>query len=289
MEGRMTRILLFGANGQLGFRLQQLLGDSCVALDRSQADLATLGPREALALMETHSPDIIINAAAYTAVDKAESERALASRINGEVPGMLAAAAGNTPFIHFSTDYVFDGKSGAPYGQKARPTPLNHYGASKLQGEDAIRAAGGNYFIFRLQWLYDTRGNNFLCTMKRLLQEKTQLTIVADQRGAPSAALDIASAVVNILPLIRAGTLKPGLYHLSAAGDTSWHGFACAIADALGSSTSILPITTEEYPTAALRPRDTRLDCSNLAKHGITMPHWRVGLRDLMEGSDAHS
>lgn len=285
----MSRVLLFGATGQLAFRLKELLGENCTALDRAACDVSTLTLSAATMLVEQHRPDIIINAVAYTAVDQAETERELARKINTDAPGIMARAAGRTPFIHISTDYVFDGRGGAPYTETATPNPLNQYGLTKWRGDEAVQEAAGNHLIFRLPWLYDARGKNFLLTMKRLMAEKTLLSVVADQRGAPTAAPLAAAAIVRAAAALAGGTLAPGLYHLACGGDTTWHGFACAIADELRArklpivTESIVPITTGEYPTPAARPLDTRLDCSKLAAHGITLPHWRDALKTTLE------
>lgn len=283
------KILLFGANGQVGHRLKELLGDDCIALTRVECDLTQLNEKQARALIESYEPDAIINAAAYTAVDTAEQDDDTAMLVNATAPGILARAAGNIPFIHFSTDYVFNG-TGAPYGETASCDPINRYGLSKWRGEEQVLAAAGRSFIFRLQWVYDTRGSNFLLTMQRLLRERTVLKVVADQLGAPTSALSIAHAIAQALPLMLEGTLTPGIYHLASKGHTTWHGFACAIATGLHDRKTevIEAITTPEYPTPAARASDTRLDCSALARHGIALPHWRESYAALMEETHAH-
>lgn len=275
------RILILGATGQLGARLAQQWGGEALACTRRECDFATLDAAGAEALLARHRPAMLVNAAAYTAVDHAEEERALALRINAEAPGLLAqaAAAAGIPFVHFSTDYVFDGQRGAPYATDAAPNPRNHYGASKYAGEQRVLEAGGHGYIFRLQWVYDARGRNFLATMRRLLDGESLLRIVADQLGAPTPARGIAAAIRQLAPRMAAGALPPGIYHLASAGYTSWHGFACAIAQQLGREGRVIqPILTREYPTPAARPLDTRLDGRGLAAHGIALPHWRDGL-----------
>ena len=281
-------VLLFGANGQLGRRLSVALteqGYEVTALDRAACDFATVDAKKIEVLMRAVEPALVIIAAAYTEVDRAESQPELAARINGEVPGWIAQAARahGAPCIHFSTDYVFDGARG-PYRPDAPTRPLNVYGTSKRQGEEAVRRESG--YVFRLQWLVDTQGKNFLMTMRRLLAERPEISVVADQIGAPSTVPDVATAIVAAVPLILAGTLPPDIYHLTAGGYTSWHGFACAIADAIGSATRIIPITTAQYPLPATRPEDGRLDCSALAGYGIRMPHWRAGLLALLRGAN---
>lgn len=273
----MIRVLLFGANGQIGFRLAQQLGDDCIALDRAACDVTTLDAKKIHVLIEAHQPTHLINATGYTQVDAAETDEVTAMQVNAAAPLLLAqvAAARGLHFTHFSTDYVFDGKRGAPYAETAATQPVNRYGASKLVGEAEVLAAGGT--VFRLQWLYDVRGRNFFQTLHRLLAEGKSLRIVADQLGAPSFAPDIAACVIQALMR----NIPAGLYHLTAGGHTSWHGFACAIA--AGHAVPIEPITSAEYPLPAARPRDARLDCSALASHGIAMPHWRDGLARAME------
>jgi len=278
-------LLLFGANGQLGARLTTAFTDAgyeVTALDRAACDFATADAKKIDTILRAVDPAVIVNAAAYTAVDKAEQEQALAQRVNAEVPSLLAAAAQaqHVPLIHCSTDYVFDGGS-APYAENAPKRPLNVYGESKRAGEEAVLQSGG--YVFRLQWVYDRQGRNFYRTARKLLTERSELSIVADQIGAPSSARDIAGAMVDAAAAIRAGTLPPGAYHLAARGHTSWHGFACAIAALAQSKAVIAPITSAEYPLPAARPTDTRLDTSLLARHGITLPHWREGLKALME------
>ncbi len=278
----MSTILLFGANGQLGFRLNEALtkaGHDVTTLDRESCDFATVDTKQMETKLRAVEPDLIINAAAYTAVDKAESEQGLAHRINAEVPALIAKTAKGTKFLHFSTDYVFDGVRGR-YNEDAATNPVSIYGASKLAGEEAVLAEGGH--VFRLQWVYDSRGKNFLLTMKKLLAEKDALDVVADQVGAPSSASALATAITAAVPKLIAGDIALGVYHLAAGGYTSWHGFACAIGAAIGSKTRIRPITSAEYPLPANRPLDGRLFCTKLAVHGITMPHWRDGLAALL-------
>lgn len=283
------KVLLFGANGQVGHRLKELLGEDCIALTRTECDLAQLNEKQARALIESYEPAIIINAAAYTAVDAAEKDEETAALVNTTAPGMLAKAAGEVPFVHFSTDYVFDGLA-APYNEAAACNPINRYGFSKRRGEEQVLAAAGRSYIFRLQWVYDSRGTNFMLTMQRLMQERTAVKVVADQFGAPTPASQIAKAVMQALPMIKQGTLPPGIYHMASAGHTTWHGFASAIAHGLdGRITEVLEaITTLEYPTPAARAADTRLDCSALARHGIALPHWRESFAALMEDRNAH-
>lgn len=287
-------ILLFGATGQLGRRLQALAAAqniSCTALSRKDCDFLRVSRKELEQLVNTYKPTVIINAAAFTAVDEAEKNPAEADRVNSEVPGWLAAIAHQKkiPLLHFSTDYVFDGARGAPYAEDAKPNPLNRYGEGKLAGERAVLAAHPGAYIFRLQWLYDAEGKNFLRTMRKLMAEQEGLRVIADQLGTPTAAGDAARAVLAALPLIREGKLAPGIYHLVAGGHTSWHGFACAILEGLQAraasvaTKTIEPIVSAEYPLPAPRPRDARLSPEKLARAGISLPHWRDGLANAME------
>lgn len=276
-----ARILLFGMTGQVGTRLMETLGQAgydVTGIDRGRCDFATATAKDIATIIRAVEPQLIINTAAHTGVDAAETESALAQHINGEVPGMLAHAAQeqHIPFLHFSTDYVFDGLRGAPYAETATVNPVNAYALSKRAGELAVRQHGGH--VFRLQWVYDTRGKNFFLTMKKLLAEHEEVRVVADQLGTPSHANCIAHAVTKAAPKLIDGSLPADIYHLSAQGHTSWHGFACAIAAATGSAARVLPITTPEYPLPAARPKDARLDCSKLAGYGIEMPHWRTAL-----------
>ncbi|MES2985138.1 MAG: dTDP-4-dehydrorhamnose reductase [Pseudomonadota bacterium] len=282
-----ARVVLFGMNGQVGSRLMETLSDAgyeVTGIDRARCDFEQAGAKEIGIIIRAVEPVLIINAAADTAVDAAEAAPARAHRINATMPGILAAAAAeqHVPLLHFSTDYVFDGASGAPYQPDATTHPLSVYAQSKLAGEQAVLAQGGT--VFRLQWVFDGRGKNFFTTITRLLAERAELSIVADQLGAPSHALHIARAVTAAVPDVCAGTLPPGVYHLAAGGHTSWHGFTCAIAAGLHSSATIRAITSAEYPVAATRPKDARLATTA----ALAMPHWREGLTLALEEFHAH-
>jgi dTDP-4-dehydrorhamnose reductase len=291
----VTRVLLAGRNGQLGWELQRALSPlgGLVALDRAGMDLAD--PDSIHRAIADARPEVIVNAAAYTAVDKAESERELAMRINGIAPGILAeeAARVGALLVHYSTDYVFDGAKGAPYREDDRPAPLNVYGRTKLAGEEAVRAAGGPHLIFRTSWIYAARGQNFLLTMLRLARERPQLRIVDDQIGAPTWARSIAELTARALGAGGTGPgparEKSGVYHLTAAGAISWFGFAQAIferARAIRADFTVpalTPTTSAEYPTPARRPADSRLDTAKLAQaFGLTPPPWEVMLDSCM-------
>ena len=284
------KILITGQHGQVSRELQlrlQGLGE-LVVLGRDQLDLAEA--EHIRQQVRAHRPNLIINAAAHTAVDLAESEPDAAFAINAIAPGILAeeAKALGIPLIHYSTDYVFDGSKPAPYRESDTPNPLGVYGQSKLAGEQAIAAVGGEYLILRTSWVYSNHGKNFLLTMQRLLQEKPQMRIVADQIGAPTWAGSIANSTRALIERWQAG--EPGewgIYHLSAQGETSWFGFAEAIGDHLrqqGKACAELePIPSSAYPTPAKRPLNSRLDCSRLQQQWhVSQPHWQDALRECL-------
>ena len=284
------RILLLGQHGQVSRELQLLLESrhELIVLGREQLDLAdTERLREAVRHLQ---PELIINAAAHTAVDAAESEPEAAFAINAVAPGVLAeeAAALDVPLIHYSTDYVFDGSKPTAYHEDDLPNPLGVYGRSKLAGEQAISAVGGKHLILRTSWVYSLHGRNFLLTMQRLLQEREQLSVVADQIGAPTWAGSIAAATVQLIERWQQRqTAAWGVYHFSARGETSWFGFAEAIAAQLlaqGRAVAALkPIATTEYPTPAKRPLNSRLDCSRLERDwGVRLPDWHAGLLECL-------
>jgi len=286
------RILISGQHGQVSSELQKRLGamGELVVPGRDQLDLAQ--PAQIRQQVRRVRPDLIINAAAYTAVDKAQSEKAAAFAVNAEAPGILAeeAAALGIPLIHYSTDYVFDGRKGAPYTETDATNPLGVYGESKLAGEQAITAVQGKHLILRTSWVYSTHGHNFLLTMQRLLQEKPELRIVADQIGAPTWAGTIANSTLALIERWQAGESGAwGTYHLSAQGETSWFGFAQAIGEALREQgkpcAHLLPIPSSDYPTPAARPLNSRLDCSRLLREwGVSQPDWQTALRECLAG-----
>lgn len=286
------RILISGKHGQVSSELQKRLGamGELVVPGRDQLDLAQ--PAQIRQQVRRVRPDLIINAAAYTAVDKAQSEKAAAFAVNAQAPGILAeeAAALGIPLIHYSTDYVFDGRKGAPYTETDATNPLGVYGESKLAGEQAITAVQGKHLILRTSWVYSTHGHNFLLTMQRLLQEKPELRIVADQIGAPTWAGTIANSTLALIERWQAGESGAwGTYHLSAQGETSWFGFAQAIGEALREQgkpcAHLLPIPSSDYPTPAARPLNSRLDCSRLLREwGVSQPDWQTALRECLAG-----
>lgn len=284
------KILITGQHGQVSQALQQRLPPlgELIVLGREQLDLTNAD--QIRQQVRAHRPDLIINAAAHTAVDQAESEPEVAFAINAIAPGILAeeAKALGAPLIHYSTDYVFDGSKPAPYTETDTPNPLGVYGQSKLAGEQAIAAVGGEHLILRTSWVYSNHGKNFLLTMQRLLQEKPQMRIVADQIGAPTWAGTIADSTRALIEHWQAGAAGAwGVYHLTAQGETSWFGFAEAIGEHLrttGKACSELePIPSSAYPTPAKRPLNSRLDCTRLQQQWhVAQPHWLDALRECL-------
>ena len=292
------KILLLGKDGQVGWELQRALapvGD-VVALGRRgtdglSGDLAD--PQALRATVRATAPDVIVNAAGYTAVDRAESEPELAHAVNAAAPGVLAeeAAARSAWLLHYSTDYVFDGRGSAPWREDAPTNPLSVYGRSKLAGEEAIRASGCRHLILRTSWVYGARGVNFARTMLKLAQEREQLRVIADQFGAPTGAellADVCAHLLRALPRVSEAT---GTYHVAAGGRTSWHGYAThvlAFARAAGVPLKVAPeaveaIPTSGYPTPARRPLNSCLDTTRLRERfGLTLPDWRQGVDRML-------
>ncbi|WP_373387076.1 dTDP-4-dehydrorhamnose reductase [Pseudomonas alcaligenes] len=284
------KILITGRHGQVSRELQLALGGQAELLVLGQAEL-DLGDGAAIrSAVRRSRPDLLINAAAHTAVDQAESEPESAFAINATAPGVLAeeALALGIPLIHYSTDYVFDGSKSAPYDEDDRPNPLGVYGRSKLAGEEAIRAVGGQHLILRTSWVYSLHGRNFLLTMQRLLQEREELRVVADQIGAPTWAGSIARATAELIQHWRNGQAGPwGTYHLTGQGETSWFGFAEAIAAQLRQQgkpcARLEPIASSDYPTPARRPLNSRLDCTRLQQAwDIRLPDWHAALLECL-------
>lgn len=280
------KILITGSHGQLSRELQlELAGDGQIITLGSQ-EMNLLYPERIRHQIRLLKPDLIINAAAYTAVDRAESEAEQAFAINGRAPGVLAEEAKRLgiPLIHYSTDYVFDGSKPAPYDEYDTPHPLSIYGESKLAGERAIEAVGGDGLILRTSWVYSMHGRNFLLTMRRLMQERAYLTVVDDEIGAPTWAGTIASVTGTMIRTWkRDGRPLTGLYHLTAEGSTSWYGFATLIGEALSQqgplTVQLEPIASAEYPTAARRPLNSRLNCDKLKRDwDIHLPTWDCAL-----------
>ncbi|MFJ4138514.1 dTDP-4-dehydrorhamnose reductase [Pseudomonas fragi] len=280
------KILISGKTGQVAVELQKHLAGlgELIVLGRDVLDLSQ--PDQIRAQVRAHKPDLLIIAAAHTAVDQAENEPELAFAINASAPGVFAeeAAALGIPLIHYSTDYVFDGRKPAPYTEDDATNPLGVYGKSKLAGELAIAASGAQHLILRTSWVYSTHGKNFLLTMQRLLQERSELRVVADQIGAPTWAGTIAQSTRALIERWQSGDAAAwGTYHLTASGETSWFGFTQAIAGHLtaqGKACATLePIPASAYPTPAARPQNSRLDCSKLAREwGVAQPDWEAAL-----------
>ncbi len=275
-------LLVFGKTGQVARELQRLVPDAAY-LGRDEADL--LNPAACAAAIAASHAEAVINAAAWTAVDKAETEEAAATVVNGDAPTAMAraAAAKGIPFLHISTDYVFDGAGDQPFSPDHPTAPLGAYGRSKLTGEQGIRAAGGNHLILRTSWVVSAHGANFVKTMLRLGRERESLNVVADQIGGPTPAAAIAEALVTAAEAMTKGA-KGGTHHFSGTPDTSWADFARAIMAEAGLPCRIHDIPTAEYPTPARRPLNSRLDCRAFtAAFGIPRPDWRQGLAAIVK------
>ena len=275
-------ILIFGGNGQLGqelARAAQTHGVALTAMSRGDADITNVEQVEAA--IRRYQPRVVVNAAAYTAVDKAEDEADLAMRINAEGPAVLAAAcrAADIALVHISSDYVFDGRKESPYRENDPVAPIGVYGRSKAAGESAVRNGTRKHVILRTAWVYGEFGSNFLKTILRLAGERDELRVVADQHGNPTATAALASAILRIAPQLHSDDTPWGTYHLSGAGVTSWHGFAEWIVSAQAAHTNrkpaVVPITTRDYPTRAARPANSALDCTLIRQvFGITPNAW---------------
>ena len=288
----VPRILLFGTTGQVGWELQRVLQShgTVTALSRAEADFEQPGT---LRRFFVDPPDVVINAVAYTAVDQAETDVERATTINAASVAVLADEARRcgAVLIHYSTDYVFDGTGSTPYPPSAPTNPQSQYGRTKLAGEDAIRASGCDYLIVRTSWVHASRGKNFVKTILRLAAERESLRIVGDQRGTPTSARLIADVTAQLVAQAtserRAGNFTSGTYHLTASGETSWHGFATMIVDearAMGGPALVVKtieaIATSDYPLPAPRPAYSRLDTTTLVERfGVVLPEWEVGVR----------
>ena len=278
-------ILVFGRTGQVAAELARLAPDAR-CLDRAQADLAD--PAACLGAIADHAPEAVINAAAWTAVDQAETDETAALAVNGAAPGAMAAgcARRGIPFLHLSTDYVFDGSGERPWRPGDAPAPLGAYGRTKLAGETAVRAAGGCHAILRTSWVFSAHGANFVRTMLRLSDSHDSLRVVADQTGGPTPAAAIAQALLSIAGTLKTSPEKGGTYHFAGAPDVTWAGFARQIFARAGRRVAVEDIATADWPTPARRPLNSRLDCTGLTEtFGIPRPDWRMGLdavlRDL--------
>ena len=276
-------ILVFGADGQLGRALAAAAADASVhltGLSRREGDITQ--PAAVAAAIERHSPRILVNAAGYTRVDDAESEPEAALAANATGAKVLAdlAAKADLPLVHISTDYVFDGSKPTAYTEEDPVSPIGAYGRSKALGEAAVRAAAPRHLVLRPAWLYSDRGRNFLTTILRLARERPELRVVADQRGSPTAAADLAAAIIAVAPRLLAADAPYGLYNLAGAGETTWHGFAERIVARQSARTGlkprVVPIATADYPTPASRPANSVLDSGKFqAAFGVVLPRWQ--------------
>ena len=280
------RILVTGKNGQVGWELQRTLarlGD-VTAVDVEELDLCS--PDAIRQTVRHLAPQLIVNPAAYTAVDQAEREADVAFAVNATAPAVFAEEAKRLGalLVHYSTDYVFDGKKAAPYVEEDALNPLNVYGSTKLEGERAIRASGCRHLILRTSWVYGARGKNFLLTVLRLAGERPQLRIVSDQIGAPTWCRALAAVTGVIVPKALSDASKDGLYHATNGGETSWFGFAVEILRIAGVATPVQPISTTDCPTPAARPANSRLDNSKLHRvFGVSLPEWGSSLAECMK------
>lgn len=280
----MSRIILIGRTGQIATELQRL-APGLTVLGRDAADLGDPPAAAAALARQIDGAGAVINAAAWTAVDRAESEEPAAALVNAAGPGALArvAAAAAVPFLQLSTDYVFDGSGTTPWQPDSPTGPLSAYGRSKLAGEQAIRAAHGPHVILRTSWVFSAHGSNFVKTMLRLGAARPHLSVVADQIGGPTPAAAIAQALLTIAAAFAAGQGRSGTYHYAGTPDVSWAAFARAIMAEAGLPATIADIPTSAYPTAARRPANSRLDCTSLTRdYGIARPDWRSGLAQVI-------
>jgi dTDP-4-dehydrorhamnose reductase len=299
MPAERRRILLFGGSGQVGTELRRTLeplGD-VIAPPRADADFER--PVTLLPLVAASRPALIVNAAAYTAVEDAEDDEARCHAVNADAPGVLARAAAEhgAVFVHYSTDYVFDGTKGEPYVEEDAPSPLNAYGWTKLAGEQAVAAAGGESIVLRTSWVYAAHGRNFVRTIARAARERAELRVVDDQHGAPTWARDIADATAQLCAtaLGRRHATEWGVYHLTAAGSTTWYGFARAIVEELSryddtQLARVVPVTSAEFPQRARRAANSRLCCARLRRtFGLELRDWHQSLRDMLATSAARA
>ncbi len=289
------RILLLGADGQVGHELRRSLLPVGVVVPCSRSDLDLSKPESLLSAIRREQPAAIVNAAAYTAVDRAETEPAIAHAVNASSVGVLAAAAAelNVPLLHFSTDYVYAGTGTTPWKETDPTAPVNEYGRSKLAGDQLVEASGCRHAILRTSWVYSTRGHNFVRTILRLASERDQLRVVDDQFGAPTPASVLAEVAARLLgEMIRSSDASPGLFHVAPAGCTTWHGFARAVVDRASKNgvalrmgpDDIAPCTTAEYPLPAARPLNSRLDVERLQHHlQMECPDWKTCLNTVVD------
>lgn len=285
------RILLTGRGGQVGSALERTLaplGELC-ALDRNELDLLDSGSIRAR--VRSEKPDVIVNAAGYTSVERAEQEEGIAFEVNARAAEEIAreANAVDALLVHFSTDYVFDGEKASPYVESDAPHPLNAYGRSKLAGERAVAASGCRHFILRTSWVYGPEGRNFLRAILAAARDRPELRVVDDQRGAPTSSAAIAAAVTRILSDPSLRQAPGGIYHMSAAGETTWYGFAQEILKSAASGVRLVPVTTAAYGAAAPRPKNSVLDNAKFRRtFGFALADWRQGLREVSSKIGSH-
>ena len=284
---RVKKVLVTGANGQLGWELQQAAKANpnfeFIFLDRSAMDLSN--PDGLLKIIESYAPSAIINTAAYTAVDKAETEKSLAHVINAEAVAELASIAKNKniPFITYSTDYVFSGNAAIPYVTDTQLAPVNYYGKTKADGEQMALAANPDSIIIRTSWVFSSHGNNFVKTMIRLMKERDSLNIVGDQQGRPTYARDLATASIQILNALNLGLPIKGIYHFANTGETTWFDFAQKIKELAGLECTLTPINSDQFQTPAKRPNYSVLDTQKIEKElNLHIPHWELALSDCI-------
>lgn len=276
------RLLVFGRTGQVATELARRAPQARF-LGRDEADLAD--PAACAAAIRSHAPGAVINAAAWSAVDRAETEEAAAHVVNAGAPAAMARACAERgiPFLHVSTDYVFDGSGSRPWRPEDAPAPLNAYGRTKLAGDRAVAAAGGRFAILRTSWVFSAQGSNFVKTMLRLAESRDRIGVVDDQIGGPTPAAAIADALLHLAARLEAEPSLAGVYHFSGTPDTSWAGFAREIFVRAGRPAVVEAIASAAYPTPAQRPKNSRLDCSGLDALGLSRPDWREALDRVLE------
>jgi dTDP-4-dehydrorhamnose reductase len=289
----MHKILITGANGQLGWELGQLAKSypafEFVLVDRSKLDLTF--PETFEKIIHSIAPDCIVNTAAYTAVDKSETEKELSYTVNATAVQALASICKNLaiPFITYSTDYVFDGEATQPYTISTKVDPVNYYGSTKADGETMAMEANENTIIIRTSWVFSSHGNNFVKTMMRLMKERAQLNIVADQKGRPTYARDLAIATMQMIKDMNAGKSIKGVYHYANQGETTWYDFAAKIKAIAGLTCEVQPIETKDFPTPAKRPAYSVLDTSTIEQDlAIDIPHWEAALESCIKEINAN-
>jgi dTDP-4-dehydrorhamnose reductase len=287
------KILVTGSNGQLGWELGQLAANypafEFVLVDRSQLDLAF--PETFDKIIQTIGPDCIVNTAAYTAVDKSETEKDLSYTVNATAVQALASICKNLaiPFITYSTDYVFDGEATVPYATTTKVDPVNYYGSTKAAGESMAMEANEDSIIIRTSWVFSSHGNNFVKTMMRLMKERAQLNIVADQKGRPTYAKDLALATMHLIEAIHVGKTIKGIFHFANQGETTWYDFAAKIKAIAGLDCTLNPIETKDFPTPAKRPAYSVLDTSNIEQAlSLSIPHWEDALATCIKEINAN-